>query len=203
MFPLYDESRKKGRWPFFTILLILVNIAIFFYTYPNLKFYIDFYGFVAEDFLNGKFYTVITSMFIHGDIFHLLGNMWFLWVFGDNLENKLGHFKFLLFYFLCGLSAIVLYTATSIGSNVAIVGASGAISGILGGYLVLFPKNKIKAVIPFPVYFVYSPPAFLFVIVWFAIQLLSVGGDSIVAYWAHIGGFLAGILFIKKIKKLF
>lgn len=203
MFPLYDESRKKGKWPFFTIILIMVNVGVFFYTYSDIQFYIDFYGFAAENFVNGKFYTVISSMFLHGDILHLLGNTWFLWVFGSNLENKLGHFKFLFFYFLCGLSSIVLYSATSLGTGVPVIGASGAISGILGGYLVLFPKNKIRAIIPFPIYFAASIPSFLFIIGWFIFQLISIGGDSIVAYWAHIGGFIAGLLFIKKIKKLF
>ena len=203
MFPLLDENRKKGKIPFFTIILILINIGLFFYSFSDIRFYIDFYGFVAEDIWNGKFYTAISSMFIHGDILHLLGNMWFLWVFGDNLESKLGHLKFLIFYILCGISAIVLYSATSMGTGIPIVGASGAISGILGAYLILFPKNKIRAIIPFPVYFAYSVPAFVFIIGWFLFQLVSLGSDSVVSYWSHIGGFLFGALFIKKIKKMF
>ncbi len=203
MFPLFDEKRKKGSWPFFTIILVFLNAIIFFYTWNNLGFYVDFYGFIAEDLWNGKFYTVISSMFLHGDILHLLSNMWFLWVFGDNMEKKIGHIKFIILYVLCGISSIVLYSATSFGTGIPIIGASGAISGILGAYLVLFPKNKIRAIIPFPVYFAYSMPVFVFVIAWFAIQLLSIGGDSIVAYWAHIGGFLAGLLFIKRIKRIF
>lgn len=203
MFPLFDESRKKGSWPILTIALILANCAIFFYTFRDINFYTSFYGFVAENLFDGKMYTAITSMFFHADILHLLGNMWFLWVFGDNLERKIGSVKFLFFYFLCGLSSIILYAATSLGSGIPVVGASGAISGILGGYLMLFPKNKIRAIIPIPILFMTSIPAFVFIIGWFIFQLISVGGDSMVAYWGHIGGFLAGIIFIKKVKKIF
>lgn len=203
MFPLYDESRKKGKWPIFTIALIIINVAIFLYTNQDLNFYIDFYGFRSENFFNGKLYTVFSSMFLHGDFLHLLGNVWFLGVFGSNLESKMGSLKFLFFYLFCGICSAILYAITSLGTGVPVVGASGAISGILGGYLIIFPKNKIKAIIPIPVFFAASIPAFLFIIAWFIFQLISVGGESLVAYWGHIGGFLAGALFIKRFRKKF
>ncbi|MCK9578033.1 rhomboid family intramembrane serine protease [bacterium] len=201
MFPLYDESRVKGKWPFFTILLIIVNIAIFFYTFPNLEFCSNFYGFHSSDFLNGKIYTVFTSMFLHADIFHLLGNIWFLWVFGDNLEAKLGNIKFLLFYLFCGVFSALIYSITSFGSTYPVIGASGAISGVLGGYLIMFPRNKIKAVVPLIVWFLASIPATVFIAIWFVLQFVSMGSNDMVAYSGHIGGFLAGVLFVKKFKK--
>jgi len=202
MFPLYDESRVRGRWPIFTILLIAVNIFVFFYTFPNLEFCSDFFGFRSNDFLNGKFYTVFTSMFLHADIFHLLGNMWFLWVFGDNLEAKLGNIKFLLFYLFCGVISALVYSLTAFGSVEPVIGASGAISGVLGGYLVVFPRNKIKTVVPLIIWFLASIPATVFIAIWFILQFLSMGSNDMIAYWGHIGGFLAGVLFVKKFKKL-
>lgn len=203
MFPLYDESRVKGKWPIFTILLIIANIVVFFYTFSSLEFCTDFYGFRSSDFLNGKLYTVFTSMFIHADIFHLLGNMWFLWVFGDNLESRMGNFKFLLFYLFCGVFSAIVYAITSIGSITPVIGASGAISGVLGGYLVMFPKNKIKTVVPLFIWFLASIPAIVFIAIWFVLQFISMGSNDMVAYWGHVGGFLAGVLFIKKFKKGF
>jgi len=203
MFPLYDESRVKGKWPIFTILLIIANIVIFFYTFSSLEFCTDFYGFRSSDFLNGKLYTVFTSMFIHADIFHLLGNMWFLWVFGDNLESRMGNFKFLFFYLFCGVFSAIVYALTSIGSITPVIGASGAISGVLGGYLVMFPKNKIKTVVPLFIWFLASIPAIVFIAIWFILQFISMGSNDMVAYWGHVGGFLAGVLFVKKFKKGF
>ncbi|MFA6348071.1 MAG: rhomboid family intramembrane serine protease [Candidatus Paceibacterota bacterium] len=203
MFPLYDENRIKGKWPIFTIFLIIVNIVIFFYTFPYLDFCIDFYGFRSADFLNGKFYTVFSSMFLHADIFHLLGNVWFLWVFGDNLESKMGHFNFLIFYLFCGVLSAIIYALTSIGSTIPVIGASGAISGVLGGYLVMFPRNKIKSIVPFFIWFLASIPAVIFIAIWFILQFLSLGNNDMIAYVGHIGGFLAGVLFVKKFRKGF
>lgn len=202
MFPIYDEKRVKGNLPIFTILLIITNIFIFFYTFSYLDFCSNFYGFRSSDFFNGRFYTVFTSMFLHADIFHLLGNMWFLWVFGDNLEARLGNVKFLLFYLFCGVCSAIVYAITSFGSIDPVIGASGAISGILGGYLVMFPKNKIKSIIPLLVVWIpISIPAIVFIAIWFGLQFFSLGGDDMVAYWGHIGGFLAGALLIKKFKR--
>lgn len=201
MFPLYDESRVKGKWPIFTILLIAINIFIFFYTFSSLDFCIDFFGFRSNDFLNGKFYTVFSSMFFHADIFHLLGNMWFLWIFGDNLESKMGNFKFLFFYLFCGIFSAIAYALTSMGSIVPVIGASGAVSGVLGGYLIIFPKNKIKTIVPFFIWFLASIPAVVFIAIWFFLQFVSMGSSSTIAYAGHVGGFLAGLLFVKKFKK--
>ncbi len=194
MFPLYDENRIRGRIPLGTILLIVLNTVFFFYTYPNLEYYVNLFGFSPAKLFDGQFFTVITSMFLHGNFWHLLGNMWFLWIFGDSLESKLGSIKFLLFYLLCGIGSAIGYSL-AVADTSAVIGASGAISGVLGGYLVLLPKNKIKAYIP-PI-FLLSIPAIIYIFIWFLYQLFSTGTfDAGIAYWAHIGGFVTGIIFI-------
>ncbi len=199
MFPLYDENRIRGRIPSGTILLIVLNAVFFFYTYPDLGYYVSLFGFFPDRLFDGQFFTVMTSMFLHGSFWHLLGNMWFLWIFGDSLESKLGSVKFLLFYLLCGVGSAVGYATATAGTS-AVIGASGAISGVLGGYLVLLPKNKIKAYIP-PV-FLFSIPAIIYIFIWFLYQLFSTGSfDAGIAYFAHIGGFITGMLFINLFKK--
>ncbi len=156
------------------------------------------------------FLTLITSMFMHGGFAHLGGNMLFLWIFGDNLENVLGHFKYLLFYFLCGIIAGLshVFTTAFTGQNLLIpsLGASGAISAILGGYILLFPTRGVHVWILF---FVATVPAFVAVGIWFVFQVLNgmgtLGGEEVsgVAYAAHIGGFIAGLLLVKRfIKKV-
>ncbi len=115
MFPLYDENRIRGRIPSGTILLIVLNAVFFFYTYPDLGYYVSLFGFFPDRLFDGQFFTVMTSMFLHGSFWHLLGNMWFLWIFGDSLESKLGSVKFLLFYLLCGVGSAVGYATAKIG----------------------------------------------------------------------------------------
>ena len=199
MFPLYDENKIRGKVPFGTILLIVLNAVFFFYTCPDLGYYVNLFGFFPDKLFDGQFFTVVTSMFLHGSFWHLLGNMWFLWVFGDSLESKLGSFRFLLFYMLCGIGSAVGYALAGADAS-AVIGASGAISGVLGGYLVLLPKNKIKAYIP-PV-FLLSIPAVIYIFVWFLYQLFSTGNfDAGIAYFAHIGGFITGMFFINLFKK--
>jgi membrane associated rhomboid family serine protease len=127
--------------------------------------------------------------------------MLFLWVFGRNIESKIGSFKFIVFYLLCGIISVLAYALMEDRGN-ALIGASGAISGVLGAYLILFPRNKIRAVVPIIVFWTTaSIPAFVFIIIWFVIQLLSLGSDDMVAYSSHIGGFIAGMLLIKKFVK--
>ncbi len=151
----------------------------------------------------GGWYTALTSMFLHGGWMHLLGNMWFLWIFGNNVEDSMGHVRFLIFYVLCGLIAAALQLAMSPDSAVPMVGASGAIGGVMGAYVVLYPKVRVHMllVLGFYVTRVVVPAVFMLGY-WFALQLLGAAvafgrtGEGGVAFWAHVGGFAAGALLI-------
>jgi membrane associated rhomboid family serine protease len=150
--------------------------------------------------------TVFTSMFMHGSWRHLLGNLLFLWVFGNNIEDSMGHVRFLVFYLLCGVAAALVHIYMGPGSQLPTVGASGAISGIMGAYIVLYPKAKVQTWVP-PI-FVFNLPAILFLGYWFVLQLVMGAADRAnaaagepemggVAVWAHVGGFVAGVLLVK------
>jgi len=187
MLPLYDKTKIRRGVPWGIIFLVLINSFLFFIS-PD----VNFFGFSLENIWNGMLFTIITSLFLHGSFFHLLINMWFLWVFGINIEMRLGVFRFLLFYLLCGVAGSILFT---LSADVIVIGASSSIAGLLGGYLVLFPRNKIKALLP-PVYL----PAVIYIFIWFLLQIFSVSQMEIsTAYLSHIGGFIAGIILIKKI----
>ena len=145
---------------------------------------------------------VITSMFLHGSWMHLLGNMWFLWIFGNNVEDSMGRLRFVAFYLLTGLAAAIGQVVTNPDSVIPMVGASGAISGVMGAYLVLYPKVKVYALVPIFIFITsIALPAWMMLGYWFLIQLVSglvAGGDmGGVAFWAHIGGFIAGVVLIK------
>jgi membrane associated rhomboid family serine protease len=199
MLPLYDKKKIKDGFPLMTAFLIVLNTIFFLCTISNLNHFIDLFGFTSEKLWDGRFFTIITSIFLHGNIWHLILNMWFLWVFGDNLESRLGKLKFLGFYLLCGIGGGILYALAMSDPAQAVIGASGAISGVLGGYLVLFPKNKIRT---FLFFCVASIPAVIYIFIWFLLQLFStVSLDTSVSYFSHIGGFVAGILFVKMFKK--
>jgi hypothetical protein len=141
-------------------------------------------------------------MFLHGGFLHIIMNMWFLYIFGDNIEDRLGHFRYVIFYLFCGVAAGLVHLFTNWSSNIPTIGASGAISGVMGAYLLLYPRSKIMTLIPIFLFFQFIEiPAFVFLGYWILIQLFSasltprnVGG---VAFWAHIGGFVAGLVFIK------
>lgn len=203
MFPLYDFQREKGKVPYLTILLIFFNAFFFFLFFKNLNFFIQKFGFIPNDFLERKnFSNIFSAMFIHGNFFHLLVNMWFLWVFGDNVEQKLGKIKFLFLYFLSGLGAFFFHLVMALEKSTPVIGASGAISGILGAYLILFPRNKILTLIPiFYFYRLIVIPANFFIIIWFLYQFFAMSFNSHIAWWAHIGGFLSGIFFVKATRK--
>jgi membrane associated rhomboid family serine protease len=144
--------------------------------------------------------TPITSMFLHGGWMHLLGNGLFLWVFGNNVEDSMGRIRFVFFYLLCGLAAAAAQVFQSPASPVPMIGASGAISGVLGGYLVLYPKVPVNVLIPIFIFIqIVKLPAYLVLVIWIGMQLLnaSTGMDSGVAVWAHIGGFAAGVVLVK------
>ena len=154
----------------------------------------------------GTFLTIFTSMFLHGGWFHIIGNLWWLWIFGDNVEDHLGHFKYLLFYLICGFVAAFTHIILNFGSNIPTVGASGAISGVMGAYIVLYPRAKVLTLVVLIVFFTFWwLPAWVFLGYWFLLQFLS-GAATIaetsqasggVAVWAHVGGFVAGIVLIK------
>jgi len=149
-----------------------------------------------------------TSMFLHAGWLHLVGNMWFLWIFADNVEDILGHFNFLIFYIACGLAASFAHFIVNLNSAVPAVGASGAIAGVLGAYIVMFPRARVLTLVPIFIFLeVVEIPAFVFLGIWFIYQfflgMMSVGSYGAgVAFWAHIGGFIAGVLllniFLKK-----
>lgn len=203
MFPLYDQFRIPGKKSQVLIFLIGLNTIIFLFSLTDLDRFIYTFGLIPARVFQGEaLCSLFSSMFFHAGLGHLFGNMWFLWVFGNNLERRLGKIKFLAFYILCGLFSSLIYLTLASDKLVPAVGASGAISGILGGYLVLFPRNKIVSLVPIFIFLQFMAlPVFLFIVIWFLYQLLYIGSQTMVAYWAHIGGFVAGIFLIRLFAK--
>ncbi len=205
MIPLRD-SQPSYSTPFVTMGLIAVNVLIFLYEISldpfSANHLISAYA-VIPDRLQPL--SLVTSMFFHGGWLHLIGNMWFLWIFGDNVEDVLGHAKYLLFYLLCGVAAGLIHVAFNPGSRLPTIGASGAIAGVMGAYMVKFPRARIVTLIFIFVFITtIEIPAVLVLVFWFVLQLFS-GVGSIayssasaggVAWFAHVGGFLAGIALI-------
>jgi len=211
MFPLKDENPTKIK-PILTVSLIVINTVIFIASYFSGSFegIVGSYGMKPALVLKGKeLYTIFTSMFLHGGFLHIFGNMLYLWIFGDNLEDALGRPKFLLFYFLSGIVAGLAHAFYVIGDPIAstlpTIGASGAISGVLGAYIVLYPRARVITAVMYSG--IIMIPAIFFLGFWFLLQVLSVsfswvaGGSSGVAYWAHIGGFVAGAVMIYPLRK--
>jgi membrane associated rhomboid family serine protease len=197
----YSDTAPRRKFPILTISLIILNVFIFIWSLSDFENIILTYGFIPAKF---SLFSLFTSMFLHGGLDHLFGNMWYLWIFGDNVEDKLGKAKFLLLYFLSGLSAIFFQYLTDPTSTIPSIGASGAISGILGAYLLLFPREKILTSIQ---YTFIRIPAYIVIGFWFLIQFifgtasLLGGTGSNIAFWAHVGGFLFGLAFTKLIVK--
>jgi len=199
MFPLKDENPTRRR-PFLTYGLIAANVAIFVWSIAsgNFETSIDEFGMRPVEMLNGvKLYTVLTSMFLHGGFFHILFNMWYLWIFGDNVEDRMGKGWFIIFYLAAGVAGDLAHALSDPTSAVPTIGASGAISGVLGAYVVFYPwANVYTAVVFFYFLRVVAVPALLVIGAWFALQFLSgsitwlSGVSTGTAYWAHIGGFL-------------
>jgi membrane associated rhomboid family serine protease len=222
MFPLYDDTPSLTT-PVVTVAIIALNVLVWLVvqgmgTEPALSHSVCAYGLIPGELLGHlrpgtrvplgphvacvidapNWATTITSMFMHGSWFHLIGNMWFLWVFGNNVEDSIGHGRFALFYVICGLAAAAVQTAMSPGSRLPMVGASGAIGGVMGAYLVLHPGARVLTAIVLG-FFIRTVwvPAWLMLGYWFLLQFLggvpSIGSDEGgVAFWAHIGGFAAG-----------
>jgi len=201
MFPIGDDDTSRRTVPLVTYALIALNVLFFFVENSGGDAFIVKWGFVPSRFLANPFgdvRTLFTSIFMHAGWVHLGGNMLYLWIFGDNVEDRFGHIKFTIFYLLCGLAATFAQLAFSLGSKVPNLGASGAIAGVLGAYILLFPKGKVKVL---QGQRVIQVPALIVIGIWIVVQLFS-GIGSIantaqtggVAYMAHIGGFLAGFV---------
>ncbi len=203
MFPIRDHN-PSGRVPFVTYALILTNIGVFLAYWltitdqNQLGWFFYTWGLVADRTMaGGAPQTLITHMFLHGGWLHLAGNMLFLWIFGDNLEEEMGHYRFALFYLAAGLAAAALQIAADPAADVPMVGASGAIAGVLGGYLLLFPRARVDVLFIFVIFFrIFAIPAWVVLGVWFALQLFNgaVGPADGVAYLAHVGGFIGGVV---------
>jgi membrane associated rhomboid family serine protease len=201
MFPIGDDNTSRRTQPVVTYALIALNILFFFVELSRGDAFIETWAFVPSRFLanpGGDFLTIFTSMFMHGGWLHIGGNMLYLWIFGDNVEDRFGHLRYLVFYLLCGSAATFAQMAFSLGSSIPNLGASGAIAGVLGAYLVLFPQRRVTVMLG---YGITQMPALMVIGLWFVLQLFS-GIGSIassadtggIAYMAHIGGFIAGVV---------
>ena len=215
MLPIGDDREAGAGHGLVTYALVALNVLAFFLEIARpegaLQAFVTAWGVVPKEYSAGRdlapliplpfWSTLFTSMFLHGGWLHLGGNMLYLWIFGDNLEHRMGHAKFLLFYLLCGLAAGIAHIVFNSASAVPTVGASGAISGVLGGYLLLFPKNRVRVLMYGGISQV---PAIIVLGMWIVIQVLNSAGAMAqtadtggVAYLAHVGGFAAGLLLAK------
>ncbi|MCA2967353.1 MAG: rhomboid family intramembrane serine protease [Acidobacteriaceae bacterium] len=205
MIPLRD-TQPSHHFPVVTVGLIAVNVLAFFYQISldefSLNHFVAEYGLVPRRLQLTDF---VTNIFLHGGWWHLIGNMWFLWIYGDNIEDILGRGKFLLFYVLCGVAAGLVHVLFNLDSRVPTIGASGAIAGIMGAYLVKFPHSRILTLVPVIIFITTMEiPAWLILLYWFVLQFFSgvgtIGQSHLnqggVAWFAHVGGFLAGIALI-------
>jgi membrane associated rhomboid family serine protease len=203
MIPLRDVIPSR-TFPFFTIGFIVFNSVAFLFEVSlperSLETLLSSYGVVPVRF---RWPAVLTSMFLHGGWLHFLGNMLYLWIFGDNVEDRLGHGRFVFFYLLCGAAAALAHVFVNPDSPVPTIGASGAIAGVMGAYFVLYPQSRVLALVPLFIFWeIIEVPAILFLGIWFLMQFFS-GVGSIasgagvqtggVAFWAHVAGFLAGV----------
>lgn len=219
MIPLRDDNPYKNK-PYMTWFIILASIGIFIFQmslpYQELEELVLRYGFVPSDLskiitqgdfslLGSVAASVFACMFLHGSWAHLLGNMWSLWLFGDNVEDKIGRLNFLFFYILSGFAATLVHYFANTSSDLPVIGASGAIAGVMGAYVLMFPLARIVTLVPIIwVPFFFRIPAVIFIGIWFFLQVLlgvseltmtqAAGG---VAWWAHIGGFIFGLFIIK------
>ncbi len=200
MLPLSDERSRNRIFPWVTILFIFINVGVFLLEVSRGQAFVDRWAFVPNRFLAdplGDSITLITAMFMHGGWFHLISNMLYLWIFGDNIEGRFGHLRFILFYMLSGVGATLAQLIVTGGSNMPFLGASGAIAGVLGAYMLFFPRRRVSVLLG---YWLIPLPAFIVIGVWFLLQLLrgftsftvmaDTGG---IAHAAHVGGFICGL----------
>ena len=205
MFPIRDHN-PSGRRPYVNMALVAVNLLVFLGYWLTIRdeaalgWFFYTWGLVPDRVMTGQgLPTLVTSMFLHGGWLHLAGNMLFLWIFGDNLEDAMGHLGYLVFYLGAGLSAAALQIGIDPASGVPMVGASGAIAGVMGGYLLLFPRAKVDVLIIFVIFFrVFTIPAWIVLGLWFGVQFFN-GASAFadgVAYMAHVGGFIGGVVLV-------
>jgi membrane associated rhomboid family serine protease len=219
MIPLKDDNPTQ-TFPLITISLVAINVLVYIYlltlSSEGLETFLFRYGAIPGRLIHpfevdqafsptipfGL--TIFSSMFLHGGMFHLLGNMLYLWIFGNNVEDYLGHVKYIIFYLISGFFAAFIHTLSDLNSPIPMIGASGAIAGILGAYLVLFPRANVSTLFIFIIFFkIIKVPAVLILGLWFLLQLLNAGtvGGS-VAWYAHVGGFLTGVVLIQIFKSI-
>lgn len=214
MFP-FKDSVQIENFPLVTLILVILNVLVFAFesvlTPEELFSFVDMVGVIPSEFTSHRdgleFSRLLSSMFVHGGFLHLAGNMWFLWLFGDGVEDRLGHIKYLLVYLSCGVLAALSQIFVDNNSSVPMIGASGAISGLLGAYYCLFPKATVSTLFLAGIFSrILEIPAAFYLSVWFLMQLFagifveaSQKGEANIAFWAHIAGFLAGILITKAI----
>ncbi len=208
--PLRDENPTR-RFPFITLLIIGLNTAVFLYqafSTQGLEFFVEKMGLIPYEITHFRSLahiprlspglTLFTSMFLHGSLFHLLGNMLFLWIFGNNVEDFLGSLRFVFFYLVCGLGAAFTQIVFSPNSRLPMIGASGAVAGVLGAYFILYPGARVLTFVFLFVFIRVIPiPAAYVLGLWFIAQVLNVGMGGGVAWFAHIGGFLLGLMLIR------
>ena len=205
MFPFRDHNPSRNR-PYVNWVLIAINILVFLSYIPilnndvALSGFFDEWAMVPSEITSGtEFHTALTSMFLHGGYMHLIGNMLFLWIFGDNVEDAMGHIPYLIFYLVSGFGADAIHIFSDANSMIPTVGASGAIAGVMGAYLLLYPKARVDVFLILVIIFkMITLPAFVVLLAWMALQVFggfaepTMGGG--VAYWAHIGGFVVGLM---------
>jgi membrane associated rhomboid family serine protease len=214
MIPIRDTVESRN-YPVVNTGIICINVLLFLVQISKgqaMEQFIYTYGLIPARYsvpeigayfsFSQQVIAFISFMFLHGGFWHLLGNMWSLYIFGDNIEDRLGHVRYLLFYILCGLASGLFHLFINWNSQVPTIGASGAIAGVMGAYLILFPRSKILTLIPiFIIPYFIEIPAFFFLCVWFLFQFLNAAGSSAqgggIAWWAHIGGFISGILLLQ------
>jgi len=218
LFPIKDNipSQKK---PVINYLIIIINIIIFFYelslSIPELEKLINTYGFIPNkfkiNFKNNKFSfetykTLVTHMFFHGNLLHIFSNLWFLYIFGDNVEDEIGHIGYIIFYVTTGIGACLIQYIFDTTSNIPMIGASGAISGVLGAYIVFYPRAKVLSLVPIFLLLPIPIPAIIFILLWFFFQVTNALTSlliktSNIAWIAHVAGFIIGYKIAKDIKK--
>ncbi|HET9741588.1 MAG TPA: rhomboid family intramembrane serine protease [Terriglobales bacterium] len=222
MIPIRDDTPRYST-PYISYLLIALNTLVFLFELalngPTREAFVYQFGVIPVRVLaaiglshtyaaHASVVPLATSMFLHASWLHLIGNMWVLWIFGDNIEDYLGHFPYLIFYFVSGLAASLAHVVLNPNSTVPSVGASGAIAGIMGAYFLLFPSARVLTLVPLIIFFTFIwLPAWIVLGYWFVLQFLSGAATSIayssrtggggIAFWAHVGGFMAGIILIK------
>ena len=222
MIPLRDRN-PSGTFPAVTVIIIVCNVVIFLYEISlgyHLERFLMAWGLVPlkvshffsipDLTVTNTFAPFFTSMFLHGGGLHVIGNMWYLWIFGDNVEDRLGRSRFILFYLICGFGAAVTHVLFNSRSGMPVVGASGAVAGVLGAYIYCFPRARVLTLVPIFIFLTtFEIPAFFLLAFWFILQFISgtmsaaarIGDAGGVAWWAHVGGFLLGVLLIRVMRR--